>query len=203
MFERLRLHPDRPQARLISKAAERLVAGAAAVLPTDATYVLATLPAAADAQAAIRQLRRLDERHWWSLICRDLSQAAHFARMDNVAHRLLRRCLPGPYTFILPATSRLPRRVFGKRRDVGIRMPDHAVCRALLEAVDEPLLATTLRFPDEEEAAMDPDAFAPRLKGLDAVLLDAGWGGMTPTTVLDLCGGEPELVRPGLGPWPA
>jgi len=203
MFERLRLHPDRPQARPIRHAAERLRQGAAVTMPTDATYVLAALPEAVDAQAEIRRLRRLDERHWWSLICRDLSQAAHYVRMDNLAHRLLRRCLPGPYTFILPASSRLPRRVFGKRRDVGIRMPAHAVCMALLEELEAPLLATTLRFPDEEDAAVDPDAFATRLKGLNLTLLDAGWGGMIPTTVVDLCSGEPELARPGLGEWPA
>jgi len=198
----MRLHPERPQARLIRRAAERLRQGAFVAMPTDATYVLATLPGAVDAQEAIRRLRRLDARHWWSLICLDLSQAARYVRMDNVAHRLLRRCLPGPYTFILPASSRLPRRIFGKRRDVGLRIPEHAVCRAVLLALDEPVLATTLRFPDEDDAAVDPDLIAARLRGLDGVLLDAGWGGMTPTTVVDMCAGTPELVRPGSGDWP-
>ncbi len=202
MFERIRLHPERPHARLIRHAAEYMRKGMAAVVPTETTYALMALPEAADAIAGIRRLRHLDDRHWWSLVCSDLSQASHFARMDNEAYRLLRRCLPGPYTFILPASSRLPRRVFGKRRDVGIRMPAHTVCRALLEELDSPLLATTLIFPDEEEAAVDPDTFVPYLRSAGLLILDAGWGGMTPTTVIDLCGEGPELIREGVGDWP-
>jgi len=201
MFERLRMHPERPQARLIRHAAEAMRKGAAAVVPTDATYALMALPTAHDALSSISSLRKLDAHHCWSLICSDLSQAATCVRMDNEAHRLLRRCLPGPYTFILPANSQLPKRVFGKRRDVGIRMPQHAVCQMLIEELGEPLLATTLIFPDEEDATMDPDEFIPRLKGLDVVVLDAGWGGMETTTVVDLCGDAPELIREGAGVW--
>ena len=203
MFERLRLHPDRPQARLIRHAAEHLRQGGAVVAPTEATYALMALPDAHDAIADISRLRQLDAHHWWSLACRDLSQAAHYVRMDNEAHRILRRCLPGPYTFILPANSQLPKRVFGKRHDVGIRMPEHAVCRALLAELDGPLLTTTLVFPGEQDAEIDPDAFVPRLKGMHVMVLDAGWGGLSPTTVVDLCGDAPELIREGVGNWPA
>jgi len=203
VFERLRLHPGHPQARLIRHAAEYMRQGLPVVAPTETTYALMALPDAAGALSDIRRLRQLDRQHWWSLACMDLSQAAHYVRMDNDAHRMLRRCLPGPYTFILPANSKLPRRIFGKRRDVGIRIPQHAVCRALLQELNEPLLATTLLFPDGGDAAVDPEEFILRLKGLDMLVLDAGWGGVIPTTVVDLCGDVPELIREGMGNWPA
>jgi len=203
MFERLRLHPEYPQARLIRHAAEYMRQGLAAVVPTKTTYALMALPGAADALSGIRSLRQLNKRHWWSLVCLDLSQAARYVRMDNDAHRLLKRCLPGPYTFILPANSRFPKRVFGKRHDVGIRIPQHPVCRMLLQELNDPLLATTLVFPGESDAAIDPDKFIARLKGLDMLILDAGWGGIVPTTVIDLCGDLPELMRQGVGEWPA
>ncbi len=202
MFERLRLHPDRPQARLIRHAAECIRKGVGAVVPTDATYTLMALPTAHDVLSDFSALRRLGEQHWWSLICSDLSQASAYIRMDNNAHRILRQCLPGPYTFILPANSQLPKRIFGKRRDVGIRMPQHTVCQRLLEELGEPLLATTLIFSGELNAAMDPDDFIERLKGLNLLVLDAGWGGVEPTTVVDLCGDTPELIRQGAGEWP-
>jgi len=203
MFERLRLHPEHPQMRLIRHAAECMRQGGAAVVPTETTYALMALPDAFDAISGIRRLRQLGKQHWWSLVCRDLSQASHYVRIDNEVHRILKRCLPGPYTFILPANSKLPKRIFGKRSDVGIRMPQHAVCRALLQELDEPLLAATLIFPDENDAAVDPDEFILRLKGRDMLLLDVGWGGIVPTTVIDLCDGEPTLMRPGSGAWPA
>ncbi len=203
MIERLRLHPDHPQTRLIRHAAEYMHQGHAVIVPTETTYSLMALPDASEAISGIRRLRQLDKQHWWSLVCLDLSHAAHYVCMDNHAHRVLRRCLPGPYTFILPANSQLPRRIFGKRRDVGIRMSAHAVCRGLLEELDKPLLATTLIFPGEQNAAVDPDEFVPHLKGLDMLVLDAGWGGSVPTTVIDLCGDSPELMRQGMGTWPA
>jgi len=201
VFERLRLHPDRPQARLIRHAAECLRKGAGVVVPTDTTYALMALPSSHDVLSGFAALRRLDEHHCWSLICRDLSQASSYIYMDNDAHRMLRRSLPGPYTFILPANSQLPKRVFGKRRDIGIRIPQHAVCQMLLEELGEPLLATTLIFPGEQDAAVDPDEFIDRLKGLNLLVMDAGWGGVEPTTVVDLTGDTPELIRQGAGEW--
>jgi len=203
MFERLRLHPERPQARLIRHAAEYMRQGVAAIIPTETTYSLMALPDASGAISGIRRLRQLDRQHWWSLVCLDLSQAARYVRIDNDAHRMLRRCLPGPYTFILPARSGLPRRIFGKRHDVGIRIPSHAVCRDLLQELGEPLLATTLVLPNEQDAATDPEEFIPSLKGSNMLVLDAGWGGVVPTTVIDLCGDAPELMREGAGDWPA
>ena len=203
VFERLRLHPERPQVRLIRHAAGYMRQGVAAVVPTETTYSLMALPDASRAISEIHRLRQLGRQHWWSLVCLDLSQAARYVRMDNDAHRMIRRCLPGPYTFILPANSGLPRRIFGKRRDVGIRIPSHAVCRDLLQELGEPLLATTMVFPNEQDAATNPDKFISHLKGSNMLVLDAGWGGLVPTTVIDLCGDSPELMRKGLGEWPA
>ena len=201
--ERLRLDPERPQIRQVRLAVERLRQGRFAVVPTDTTYTLMCAPEAFEAQGDIRRLRQLDERHLWSLVCGDLSQASSYVKMDNAAYRIVRRHLPGPYTFILPAASALPRRIFGKRRDVGIRIPEHAVCRMLLGEIDGPLVATTMQFPGEDAAEIDADLIVERLRGNDCVVLDAGWGGMVPTTVVDLCGDNPELIRQGAGEWPA
>jgi len=200
-FEHMRLHPERPQIRQIRHACKLLQDGLFAVVPTETTYAIMVLPSALKAQESIRQLRNLDDKHLWSLVCSDLSQAAKYVSIDNASHRLLKQHLPGPYTFILPANSQLPKRVFGKRKDVGIRMPDHAVCSMLLETLGEPLLATSMQFSDEDDIATDPDAIEPRIKHLNAVLLDAGWGNMTPTTVIDLCADVPEVLRQGLGDW--
>ncbi len=202
-FEHLRLHPERPQIRQIRRAVALLRQGLFIVVPTDTTYVLMCKPESLNAINDMRQLRQLDATHLWSVVCVSLSQAATCVCMDNQAHRILKRCLPGAYTFILPASSSLPRRIFGKRRDVGIRMPDHPVCRLLLEEYGEVLLCTTLEFPDNTSPAIDPDDFVARLKHLSCAVLDAGWGGVEPTTVVDLCGHEPELLRVGAGIWPA
>jgi len=202
MVEHIRVHAERPQIRQVGRVVDFLKQGGAAVIPTESTYALMCLPDAVEAQAAIRLLRQLDEHHLWSLVCASLSQVSQFVRMDNQAHRTLRRLLPGPFTFILPALSTLPRRVFGKRRDVGIRIPEHAVCRMLLEELGQPLLSTTLQFPGDLLPESDPDQFISRLKGQPFAILDAGWCGMVTTTIVDMCGEEPELLREGLGQWP-
>lgn len=202
IFEHLRLHPERPQIRQIRRAVELLHKGLFVVVPTETTYILLCLPTSVDAIADMRRIRALDESHLWSVVCADLSQASACVRMDNSAHRLVKRSLPGPYTFILPACSTIPRRIFGKRRDVGIRIPAHPVCRMLLEEVGEVLLSTTLQFPDCEDVAYDPDEFVPMLKHYSCAVLDAGWGGMETTTVVDLCDDQPELLRQGVGEWP-
>jgi tRNA threonylcarbamoyl adenosine modification protein (Sua5/YciO/YrdC/YwlC family) len=201
IYERLRFHPDRPQIRQIRRAADLLRQGMFAIVPTETTYAMMVLPESFDALDTIRQVRRLDDSHLWALACSDLSQAARYVCIDNRAHRILKRHFPGPFTFIMPASSGLSKRVFGKRRDVGIRMPEHVVCRMLLEELGTPLLTTSMQFPDEEFAACDPDLLHEQMKHLNCVLMDAGWGGMTPTTVVDLCGEEPNLLREGLGDW--
>jgi len=200
-FEHIRLHPERPQIRQIKHAAKLLQDGSFAVVPTDTTYAIMVLPSALKAQENIRKLRNLNDSHLWALACADLSQAAQFVSINNPAHRTLKHYLPGPYTFILPANSKLPKRVFGKRKDVGIRMPNHAVCHMLLEELNQPMLTTSMQFPDEDFIASDPDIIASRIKHLNALLLDTGWGDMTPTTVIDLCDDAPQVLRQGLGEW--
>ncbi|MBF0281999.1 MAG: threonylcarbamoyl-AMP synthase [Zetaproteobacteria bacterium] len=200
-YDRLRIDPERPNHHHIAKAARCLEQGGFLVVPTETTYALMVLPSAFDAQAAILKLRQLDAKHLWSLMCSDLSQASRFVSMDNGAHRLLKRHLPGPYTFILPACASLPKRLFGKRRDVGVRISEHPVCMMLLEHLDSPLLATSLQFANDDEIAMDNDAIHERMQHHDAIFLDCGWLGIEPTTVVDLCNGEPEVVRLGAGSW--
>ncbi|MDX8388071.1 MAG: L-threonylcarbamoyladenylate synthase [Ghiorsea sp.] len=200
-FEHMRLHPERPQIRQIRHVAKLLNDGLFAVVPTDTTYSIMVLPSALKAQESIRKLRGLDDSHLWALVCSDLSQAAKFVSIDNPAHRLLKRYLPGPFTFILPANSQLPKRIFGKRKDVGIRMPNHPVCHMLLQELGEPLLATSMQFANDDDIATDPEAITQSIKHLNAVVLDAGWGNMTPTTVIDLCNDTPEVIRHGLGDW--
>jgi len=203
VFEHLRRQPERPQLRQIRRAAELLRQGLFVAVPTDTTYALMCRPDASAAVDAIRQLRRLDDSHLWALACADLSMAGGCVRIDNQAHRILKRCLPGPYTFILPASASLPRRIFGKRKDVGIRMPDHPIASMLLEECGEVLLTTTLAFPGQLEPAFDPDEFVPLLKNQSCAVLDAGWGGLVSSTVVDLCADEPLLWRAGAGEWPA
>jgi len=200
-FEHLRMHPERPQIRQIRRAADILRQGGFAVVPTETTYALMMLPQSLQAQADVRQLRQLDDKHLWSLVVESLSQASNYVKMDNQVHRMLKRSLPGPYTFILPASSALPKRIFCKRRDMGIRMPSHAVCSMLLEELGEPLLATSMQFADAEDIAIDPDEIAQRIKHLHAVLMDVGWGGMMPTTIVDLCDDEVKILRQGQGEW--
>ena len=202
-YQRLRLHAERPAVRQLALAADRLQAGGFAVVLTETTYAMVAKPDAKGAIDAIRAIRDLDRSHLWALMCRDLSQASGFVRMSNAAHRLLRKLLPGPYTFILPATSMVPKRVFGKRQDMGLRIPQLPVCHQLLQQLGTPLLATTMQFADEEEPAFDPDRMDQRLCHHDCVLLDSGWGGVEPTTVVDLCDDVPQLLRAGSGAWPA
>ncbi|MDQ6962362.1 MAG: L-threonylcarbamoyladenylate synthase [Mariprofundaceae bacterium] len=199
MFELLRLHPERPQQRHIARAVQRLQQGWAVIVPTDSSYAFMCLPDAFEAQERICRLRGLDKHHLWSLVCHNLSQVSQYVNMDNVNHRIMRSHLPGPYTFILPASRRLAKRIFGKRRDIGIRMPCHAVCDALLATLNQPLLATTLQFVDEPFPAIDPDDFMARINFEKHVVLDAGWGGVESTTVVDLCDQVPVVVREGLG----
>lgn len=202
-FEHVRIHPDRPAARFIQQAAKHLQQGGFVVLPTETTYAIIMLCQATDAQQQVCQLRRLDNKHLWSLMCEDLSQAAQFVKIDNVNHRIVKHHLPGPYTFILPANSKVPRRVLSKRKEIGIRIPGTTICHSLQQALGEPLLATTMQFPDEDYPACDPEQMALRLRHVErAMLLDGGWGGMEPSTIVNLCDGQQELVRQGAGEWP-
>jgi tRNA threonylcarbamoyl adenosine modification protein (Sua5/YciO/YrdC/YwlC family) len=194
------LHPVDPQPRLLKQAAQILQGGGVAAIPTDSSYALACHLDDKDAVARLRRIRGVDERHHLTLLCRDLSELANFARVDNRQYRLLKLAAPGPFTFILEATKEVPRRVsHPSRRTIGLRVPDHRVTQGLLEAHGAPLLATTLILPGEDEPLNEAETIRDRLdKQVDAIL-DAGACPMQPTTVIDLSGREPALVRQGRG----
>src|SRR6187549_1549123 len=204
MTIRHELHPVTPQERLLHKAVDVLRAGGLGLCPTDAGYTLVWALSGKTAEDRVLRLRQLDTKHPFTVLCRSLSEAGRLARLDDPAFRLMRSLTPGPCTFILPASAELPKRIKnsgrGKRRDIGIRLPDHVVTKALLEAVGEPLLSTTLHVPDEEFAGHEAEAVAERsLRWVDA-MLDAGDCEPGPTTVVDCTGDEPQVVRQGHRP---
>jgi tRNA threonylcarbamoyl adenosine modification protein (Sua5/YciO/YrdC/YwlC family) len=204
MGERLELHPVTPQERYLQRAAAVIARDGLLLVPTDAGYAFAWGLNSVDAERRVQALRQLDTRHPFTLLCRSLSEAGRLARLDDPAFRLMRSLTPGPCTFILPASADLPRRLkqLGrtKRRAIGIRLPDHGVARALLEAVGEPLLTTSLHVPDEDFAGHEAEAVAERgLRWVDA-MLDAGDCEPGPTTVVDCTGDAPQVVREGHRP---
>ncbi|HJW24493.1 MAG TPA: L-threonylcarbamoyladenylate synthase [Rhodocyclaceae bacterium] len=195
------IHPENPQPRLLAKAAEVLRDGGLIVIPTDSCYALACHVGDKDAMDRIREIRRVDERHHLTLMCRDLSEIAQYARVDNVQYRLLKAATPGSYTFILEGTKELPRRLLHpKRKTIGLRVPSHPVAMALLEELNEPLLTSTLLLPGDEEPLTEGWEIRDRLEGEVDLVLDGGHCGTEPTTVVDLTSGTPELVRAGRGP---
>jgi tRNA threonylcarbamoyl adenosine modification protein (Sua5/YciO/YrdC/YwlC family) len=200
MSQYFEVHPANPQPRLLKQAAQILHHGGVAAIPTDSSYALVCH---LDDKAAAEQLRRIrgvDERHHLTLLCRDLSEVASYARVDNKQYRLLRAGTPGPFTFILEATKEVPRRVsHPSRRTIGLRVPDHAVTRALLDLLGQPLLATTLIAPDESEPMNDPERIRARFEKVVQAIVDAGACPMRPTTVVDLTGDPPVLLRLGRG----
>lgn len=195
------IHPENPQPRLLAKAAEVLRDGGLIVIPTDSCYALACHVGDKDAMDRIREIRRVDERHHLTLMCRDLSEIAQYARVDNVQYRLLKAATPGSYTFILEGTKELPRRLLHpKRKTIGLRVPSHPVAMALLEELNEPLLTSTLLLPGDDEPLTEGWEIRDRLEGEVDLILDGGHCGTEPTTVVDLTSGTPELVRAGRGP---
>lgn len=200
MAQYFEIQLDHPQPRLIRQAAQILRDSGLIALPTDCAYSLVGLTGNADVLDRIRRIRGVDERHHFTLMCRDLSEIATYARVDNAQYRLLKATTPGPYTFILEATRELPRRVLHpKRKTIGLRVPDHAVVSALLEEVGEPLLSSTLLLPDEDEPLAYAQDIRDRLEKLLDLVIDAGACGLHATTVVDLTSGAPELLRAGKG----
>jgi tRNA threonylcarbamoyl adenosine modification protein (Sua5/YciO/YrdC/YwlC family) len=197
----LEAHPQNPQPRSIARAAELLRGGGVVAYPTDSCYAIGCHLGDKDAMVRLRRIRDVDERHHFTLMCRDLSEIAAYARVDNSQYRILKAATPGSYTFILEASRELPRRILHpKRKTIGLRIPDHRVALALLEELGEPLLSTTLILPGDEEPLTDGEAIRERLDHeLDAIL-DAGSCGIVPTTIVDLTGRVPEIVRKGKGP---
>ena len=194
------VHPEQPQLRLIRQAAEILRAGGVAAVPTDAAYSLGCRLGDAEAVARIRAIREVDERHHFTLMCRDLSEIATYARVDNAQFRLLKATTPGSYTFILEGTKELPRRILHpKRKTIGLRVPAHAVPQALLAELDEPMLTSTLLLPGDEHPLNDAEEIRDRLERRIDLVIEAGACGLEMTTVVDLTGSAPELVRAGMG----
>ncbi|KAB2922001.1 MAG: threonylcarbamoyl-AMP synthase [Dechloromonas sp.] len=200
MARLVNIHPDSPQARLLVQAAEFIRDGGVVALPTDSCYALGCHLGDKEALDRIRQIRQIDDRHHLTLMVRDLSEIAHFARVDNAQYRLLKATTPGSYTFILEGTKELPRRVLHpKRKTIGLRVPDHPVALALLEELNEPLLTTTLQLPGDEQPLTEGWEIQDRLDDHLELILDAGACSTVPTTIIDLTGSAPELVRAGRG----
>ncbi len=194
----IEIHPQNPQLRLIQKAADILLSGGVVVAPTDSSYALICRLDDKAAVDRIRRIRQIDEKHLMTLLCKDLSELGSYARVDNAAYRLLKMATPGAFTFILPATKEVPRRLsHPSRKTIGLRIPDHPVLQALLKVVGEPIIGTTVILPHEEEPLTDGWEIQNRLQKLVDAVLDGGVCGLQPTTVVDLTDDIPRLVRKG------
>ncbi len=200
MTQRFVLHPVTPQLRLIKQAAQLLRDGAVIAYPTDSSYALGCRLGDADALKLLRHLRGVDDKHHLTLVCADLTELGKYARVDNVAFRMLKLGTPGPYTFILEGTREVPKRLLHpKRATLGLRMPDHPVVQALLQELGEPILSTTLIPPGSDHPLNDPDEIALQMPKSLAAILDAGQTPEAATTVIDLTGDTPEVLRVGNG----
>ncbi len=194
------IHPDNPQPRLISQAVEILRNGGVVAYPTDSSYALGCALGNKDAQTRIRQIRGVDEDHLFTLVCRNLSELANYAQVDNSQFRLLKANTPGAYTFILKASKEVPKRLqHPKRSAVGIRVPQHTVAQALLEALNEPMLSMTLHIKGDEESLSSGWEIRDRLEHAVDCVIDAGACVAEPTTVIDLTSETPQLIRAGAG----
>jgi tRNA threonylcarbamoyl adenosine modification protein (Sua5/YciO/YrdC/YwlC family) len=200
MSQYLEIHPVNPQPRIIRRAAEIVRAGGVIVYPTDSCYALGCHVGDKAAMQRMRVIRQVDERHHFALVCRDLSEVATYAKVDNRQYRMLKAATPGCYAFILEATRVVPKRLqHPSRRTIGVRIPDHPVVRALLAELGEPLLSSTLTLPGEEVPLNDPDEFSQRLEHQVDLILDAGSCGVEPTTIVNLTGPVPLITRVGKG----
>ena len=200
MSQLFEVHPQNPQPRLLKQAAAILQAGGVAAVPTDSSYALACRLDDKAAAEQLRRIRQIDDKHHLTLLCRDLSAVARFARVDNRQYRMLKLGTPGPYTFILEATKEVPRRLsHPSRRTIGLRVPDHPVTQALLALFGEPLLGTTLIAPGETEPMNDAAEIRERFERQLQAVVDAGACPREPTTVIDFSGDEALLVRLGRG----
>ena len=200
MARYLSIHPDDPQSRLLAQAADSLRAGGVVAIPTDSCYALGCALGDKGAVERIRQIRGVDDRHHLTLMCRDLSQIAQFAHVDNAQYRLLKATTPGSYTFILEGTKELPRRVLHpKRKTIGLRVPDHSIALALLEELREPILTSTLMLPGDEAPLTEGWEIQDRLDDVLELIIDGGYCGTEPTTVIDLTQLPPTLIRAGRG----
>lgn len=200
MSQFFQIHPDNPQARLISQAVQIVRDGGIVALPTDSCYALVCHLDDKDAVARLRRIRNVDDKHHLTLLCRDLSEISLYAKVDNQQYRLLKAATPGAYTFILEATKEVPRRLsHPSRKTIGLRVPENRIVHALLEELAQPLLGTTLILPGEDEPLNDAEAIVEQLGHQIAGVIDAGACPLAPTTVVDLSGDAPEVLRHGRG----
>jgi Sua5/YciO/YrdC/YwlC family protein len=193
------IHPDNPQTRLIHQAVEIIKKGGVIVYPTDSGYALGCAIGEKAAMDRIVAIRQLPENHNFTLVCHDLSEISLYAMVSNQSYRLIKNNTPNPYTFILPATKELPRRLMTKRKTIGIRIPDNAIALALLEALGEPILSCSLMLPHTEVTESDPDEIRDYLEKRVELILHGGYLGQQPTTVVDLTDETPVIIREGAG----
>lgn len=200
MALRLYVHPDNPQQRLMQQAVRILCSGGVMAYPTDSSYALGCMIGDKAGMERIRAIRGVDDKHLFTLVCRDLSEIAKYAKVDNRQYRYLKSATPGPFTFILEATKEVPRRLqHPKRSTIGLRVPANAVVAALLEELDEPILSMTLALPGDEYPLNDPEDIQDRLENRVDLIIDAGHCSLEPSTVVDMSGDVPELLRRGGG----
>jgi tRNA threonylcarbamoyl adenosine modification protein (Sua5/YciO/YrdC/YwlC family) len=200
MAQLFTVHPTHPQARLVRRAAEIVRDGGLVAYPTDSCYALGCLASETKALERLRRVRGIDERHHLTLMCRDLSEIARYAKVDDARYRLLRGATPGSYTFILPARREVPRRAqHARRKTIGVRIPGHAVAHALLAELDAPMLSTTLALPGDARPLADAAEIRGRLEHALDLVIDAGSCGTEPSTVIDLTGDAPLVLRKGRG----
>lgn len=196
----LRVHPVTPQTHLLRQAAAVIKQGGVIVYPTDSGYALGCHIGDKDALDRIRRIRRLDKNHHFTLICRDLSELSSYAQIDNAAFRILKTHTPGPYTFLLNATKEVPRRLqHPNRKTIGLRIPAHNIAVALLDALDEPLMSTSLILPNTKMPLIEPEAIREVLGKQVDLIIDGGFCGQEPSTLIDLSNGAPKILREGKG----
>lgn len=204
MAQYFNIHPLSPQPRLIRRSVDILREGGVIAYPTDTSYALGCCLDGKEALERIRRIRQLDEQHNFTLICRDMSQTATFAKIDNEAFRLIKSLIPGPFTFILKATRETPRRLqHPKKKTIGIRLPDNPITMALLEELGEPLFNSTLILPGDEEPMTDPEDIRDRLEKELSLIIDAGIVPYRPSTILGFTEGTPTIIRQGAGEVPS
>ncbi len=200
MSQFFHIHPDNPQKRLIAQACDIIRKGGLVVYPTDSGYALGCHIGDKGAMDKIRRLRQLDDDHNFTLVCRDLSEISTYARVNNIVYRAIKANTPGAYTFVLPATKEVPRRLqHPKRKTIGLRIPDNVIVLALLEELNEPLMSSTLILPDSDLPMTDPEDIMDQIGKQVDLIIDGGFGGAEPTTVIEFIDDMPEIIRVGLG----
>ena len=200
MAQFFQIHPDNPQARLIRQAVDIVQKGGVIIYPTDSSYAIGCHIGDKAALDRIRRIRRLDDKHNFTLVCRDLSEISQYTKLDNQQYRLIKKLTPGPYTFILKATKQVPKRLMHpKRKTIGLRIPDNRIALALLEDLGEPILSSTLIMPDDDMPLMDPYDMKDLLEHQVDLIIDGGYCGYDPTTVIVMEDDEPWIARHGKG----